>query len=122
MKVFHGSNNIAEVLKAVAAARSGDVSAIQGAFHVAPKQGVAHNYGKHVAQFVLESDVEGAHVGMINKADNHNAKVGGEVEIVMESVASKMDFAEKVVAINVFCPDGRVAEIDIDSGAILRVA
>ena len=122
MKVFHGSNNIAEVLKGIAAVRQGDVSGIRGDFHVAFKQAVSHNYGKHVAFISLAGDVVGAHQGQINKDGNQNAAVGNELEMVMKSPASKVDFAEKIVAIDVLCPDGRVAKIDVDSGSIASIA
>jgi hypothetical protein len=121
LNFFHGCNNPAPVLKAIAAARGGE-KALHGHFHIAEKRGVAHNYGKYIIAMVLAGHVEGAHVGKINKLGNFNAQVGEEMEIVMKDDAAKFDFAEKVIAINVHCPDGRVAQINIENGEIEHVA
>jgi len=83
---------------------------------------VARNYGKYLVAFVLAADVIGAHVGMINKNGNMNAAVGNEVEVVMNNEAAKFDFAKKVIAAKVHCPDGRVAEINVENGEIVNVA
>ena len=115
LNYYHGSNNIKSVIDGIIS------SNLVGDFHLAPKQAVAHNYGSHVAKISLSSDIVGAHVGLINKKDNMNAAVGNEVEVVMKDGASKADLASKVIAIEVICPDGRVANIDLKSGAIASI-
>jgi len=120
MKYFHGCDNPKALFDAIAKSKRGE-HGLKGEFHVAPKKSVAANYGKYLISFVMAADVAGAHVGLINKDGNANALVGNEVEVVMKSEAARADFAEKVVAAEVICPDGRVAEMDVNSGEIVCV-
>ena len=69
----------------------------------------------------MAADVAGAHVGMINKDGNMNSAVGNEIEVVMSSPDSKIDFASKIESAIVECPDGRVAHMDINNGQILSI-
>jgi len=121
MKLHHGCNDPAVVLNAIAAERRGE-RGLKGDFHVAPKEGVALNYGKYVIKFRMAADVEGADIGVINRNKNFNPAVGNEVEVVMRDEFSRADFAIKVREAEVLCPDGRVAHIDVDSGLISKVA
>lgn len=120
MNYYHGCDNPKAVFDAIAANKRGEAG-LKGEFHVAPKKAVAGNYGKYLIAFVMAADVAGAHVGMINKDGNNNAAVGGEVEVVMRDERARVDFAEKVIGAEVVCPDGRVAEMDINSGEIICV-
>jgi hypothetical protein len=46
------------------------------------------NYGSSVVEIELESDVEGAHVGFINKDGNFNSNVGRGIEVVLKTPKS----------------------------------
>jgi hypothetical protein len=120
MKLHHGCNDPKSVFSAIAKSKRGE-HALRGSFHVAPKKSVAKNYGKYLISFLMAADVAGAHVGMINKDGNMNSAVGNEIEVVMSSHESKIDFANKVIGAIVECPDGRVAEMDVISGEIVSV-
>jgi hypothetical protein len=120
MKYFHGCDNPKALFNAIAMSKRGE-NGLKGEFHVAPKKAVAANYGKYLISFLMAADVAGAHVGLINKDGNANALVGNEVEVVMKSEDARIDFAEKVIGAEVLCPDGRVAEMDVNSGEIICV-
>ena len=121
MKLHHGCNDPKSVFAAIAKSKRGE-PALNGSFHVAPKKSVAKNYGKYLISFLMAADVAGAHVGMINKDGNMNSAVGNEIEVVMSSHDSKVDFASKVVGAEVLCPDGRLVIMDVNNGKILSVA
>ena len=82
---------------------------------------MARNYGKYLITFLLSADVQGAHVGTINKDGNANAKVGNGIEVVLNTDAAIESFISNVQSAEVLCPDGRVATVDVKTAAILCV-
>ena len=120
MKLHHGCDNPAELFAAIASGKDGKIGPRKG-LHLAPRDLVARNYGKYLITFMLSADVQGAHVGTINKDGNSNAKVGQGVEVVLNTDAAIESFTNNVQSAEVLCPDGRVATVDVTTGAILRV-
>lgn len=120
MKLHHGCDNPAELLNAIADSKQGGNGLREG-LHLSPSDSVARNYGKYLITFVLLSDVSGAHVGQINKDGNSNRLVGHGVEVVLNSQHATQSFVDVVDGAQVKCPDGRVATVDVTTGAILCV-
>jgi hypothetical protein len=77
---YHGCNDAAPVLEALLGAGK-----LRHGFHMAVDKRVASNYGKQVIRIELEADVEGAHVGLINKVNNFNRAVGNGIEVVLKT-------------------------------------
>lgn len=120
MKLHHGCNDPKPLFAAIAAGKAGREGLNTG-LHLAPSATVAGNYGKYLVTFILSADVAGAHVGQINKDGNFNASVGNGVEVVLDNSAAIDSFIDVVEGALVRIPDGRVVEMDINSGAVLGV-
>ena len=120
MKLHHGCNNPKALFSAIADSRKG-LSGLKAGLHLAPSDLVARNYGKYLITFLLAADVAHAHVGMINKEGNQNAKVGNGIEVVLDNSAAVESFVSVVRGALVSCPDGRVVKVDIDTGEIIDI-
>ena len=81
--MYHGSDRAAEVLDAIVGGGK-----LRHGFHLSPCKEVANNYGREVVAVYLESDLNKAHVGLINKDGNHNKAVGNGVEVVLKDDAA----------------------------------
>jgi len=86
-RYYHGTDSAERVLDAVV----GGTKIVNG-FHMTPSLAVARNYGKHVIAIDLESDLNRAHVGLINKEGNFNKSVGNGVEVVLKDDAAITEF------------------------------
>ena len=75
---YHGTNNAERIINLLVGNET-----ISKAFHLTPDLSVARNYGKVVVKVELEGEIEGAHVGIINKDGNFNKNVGNGIEIVV---------------------------------------
>ena len=65
--MYHGSDRAAEVLDAIVGGGK-----LRNGFHLSPCRKLASNYGREVVAVYLESDLNKAHVGLINKEGNYN--------------------------------------------------
>ena len=120
MKLHHGCDDPKALFSAIADSMAG-LEGLRTGLHLAPSASVAGNYGKYLVTFILSADVAGAHVGQINKDGNFNASVGNGVEVVLDNSAAIDSFIDVVEGALVRIPDGRVVEMDINSGAVLGV-
>ena len=80
--LYHGSDRADAVLNAVIG--SGQ---LKYGFHMTHDINVARNYGSKLVKIVLESDLNKAHVGLINKSagtGNFNKSVGNGIEYVLK--------------------------------------
>ena len=81
--MYHGSNRAAEVLDAIVGGGK-----LRVGFHLSPSRKVAENYGREVVAVYLDSDLNKAHVGLINKDGNYNKAVGNGIEVVLKDDAA----------------------------------
>ena len=82
--LYHGSDRADAVLNAVVG--SGKV---RHNFHLTHDIKIARNYGSQIVKIVLESDLNKAHVGLINKSSgNYNKSVGNGIEYVLKDDAA----------------------------------
>ena len=90
--LYHGTNRAKAVIDALVG--GGD---LKTGFHMTADINVARNYGDNVVAVHLTSDLNKAHVGMINKEGNHNKAVGGGIEYVIHNDAAMHELmAEKL--------------------------
>ena len=82
--LYHGSDRADAVLDAVVGSGS-----LRYGFHMTHDINVARNYGSKIVKIVLESDLNRAHVGLINKSSgNFNKSVGNGIEYVLKDDAA----------------------------------
>ena len=81
--LYHGSDRADAVLNAVVGSGS-----LKYGFHMTHDINVARNYGSKIVKIVLESDLNKAHVGLINKEGNSNKSVGNGIEYVLKDDAA----------------------------------
>ena len=81
--LYHGSDRADAVLDAVVGSGS-----LRYGFHMTHDINVARNYGAKIVKIVLESDLNRAHVGLINKDGNSNKSVGNGIEYVLKDDAA----------------------------------
>jgi hypothetical protein len=84
--MYHGSDRADAVLDAVIGSGK-----LKYGFHMSHDINVARNYGSKIVKIVLESDLNKAHVGLINKSSgngNHNKSVGNGIEYVLKDDAA----------------------------------
>jgi hypothetical protein len=81
--MYHGSDRADAVLNAVTGSGS-----LRYGFHMTQDINVARNYGSKIVKIVLESDLNRAHVGLINKDGNSNKSVGNGIEYVLKDDAA----------------------------------
>lgn len=120
MQLHRGCANPRELFDAIAA---GDVSAraLQG-LHLAPSATVAANYGDYLVTFTVSGEPRCAQVQRINKSNgNYNPRVGNELEVVLGSGVAIDSFLNQLQGATVRIPDGRVVEVDIETGETLGV-
>ena len=91
IKLFHGTNTAASVLNAIVG--NGE---LKNNFHLTHDINVARNYGSAVVEVELTTGLTKAHVGLINKLGNFNAKVGNSVETVLNTPAAFNEFFFKL--------------------------
>jgi len=78
--MYHGSDRADAVLDAVIGSGK-----LKYGFHMTHDINVARNYGSKIVKIVLESDLNSAHVGLINKSSgNFNKSVGNGIEYVLK--------------------------------------
>ena len=81
--LYHGSDRADAVLNAVVGSGK-----LKYGFHMTHDINVARNYGSSIVKIVLESDLNKAHVGLINKEGNSNKSVGNGIEYVLKDDAA----------------------------------
>lgn len=81
--LYHGTNRGDAVVDALVGGGE-----LKRGFHMTADINVARNYGDEVVAVYLTSDLNKAHVGMINKDGNHNKLVGNGVEYVIHNDAA----------------------------------
>ena len=81
--LYHGSDRADAVLDAVIGSGK-----LKYGFHMSHDINVARNYGSKIVKIVLESDLNRAHVGLINKDGNSNKSVGNGIEYVLKDDAA----------------------------------
>ena len=81
--MYHGSDRADAVLDAVIGSGK-----LKYGFHMSHDINVARNYGSKIVKIVLESDLNRAHVGLINKDGNSNKSVGNGIEYVLKDDAA----------------------------------
>ena len=81
--LYHGSDRAGAVLNAVVGSGK-----LKYGFHMTHDINVARNYGNSIVKIVLESDLNRAHVGLINKEGNSNKSVGNGIEYVLKDDAA----------------------------------
>ena len=81
--LYHGSDRAGAVLNAVVGSGK-----LKYGFHMTHDINVARNYGSNIVKIVLESDLNRAHVGLINKEGNSNKSVGHGIEYVLKDDAA----------------------------------
>lgn len=81
--LYHGSDRADAVLNAVTGSGK-----LKYGFHMTHDINVARNYGSKIVKIVLESDLNRAHVGLINKDGNFNKSVGNGIEYVLKDDAA----------------------------------
>ncbi len=81
--LYHGSDRADAVLNAVVGSGK-----LKYGFHMSHDINVARNYGSSIVKIVLESDLNKAHVGLINKEGNSNKSVGNGIEYVLKDDAA----------------------------------
>ena len=81
--LYHGTNRGDAVVDALVGG-----GALKMGFHLTADKKVARNYGDDLVAVYLTSDLNKAHVGMINKDGNHNKMVGGGIEYVIHNDAA----------------------------------
>ena len=81
--MYHGSDRADAVLDAVIGSGK-----LKYGFHMSHDINVARNYGNKIVKIVLESDLNKAHVGLINKEGNSNKSVGNGIEYVLKDDAA----------------------------------
>ena len=90
--LYHGTDRADAVVDALVGG-----GALNMGFHLTADINVARNYGDDVVAVYLTSDLNKAHVGMINKDGNHNKLVGNGVEYVIHNNAAMNELmAEKL--------------------------
>ena len=82
--LYHGSDRAGAVLNAVVGSGK-----LRYGFHMTHDINVARSYGRNIVKIVLESDLNRAHVGLINKSSgNYNKSVGNGIEYVLNDDAA----------------------------------
>ena len=81
--LYHGSDRAGAVLNAVVGSGK-----LRYGFHMTHDINVARNYGSNSVKTILESYLNRAHVGIINKEGNSNKSVGHSIEYVLKDDAA----------------------------------
>ena len=90
--LYHGTNRGDAVVDALVGG-----GALKMGFHLTADKEVARNYGDDLVAVYLTSDLNRAHVGLINKENNHNKAVGNGIEYVVHNDAAMRELmAEKL--------------------------